>query len=141
VGLQTWKPNDNRSTIGSKFFKVYQNHDIMSTFYIYLLGHFLPYKNTFIDDYDGIYDYSGLKYGTYEIFETFWLVNLMEIKIYIFTKKIVKIRWYILKDFHLTYVSHCKYCPKFQSLCPLLLSFLIFVLLPCPLNLIPNLLC
>jgi hypothetical protein len=28
-----------------------------------------------MDDYDGIYNYIGLKYGTYEIFDTFWLVN------------------------------------------------------------------
>ncbi len=141
MGLQTWKPNDNISTIGSKFFKVYQNHDIMSTFYIFLPGHFLPYKNTFIDDYDWIYDCSGLKYGTYEIFETFYLLIWWKSKYIFLQTKIVKIRWYILKDFHLIYVSHCKSCPKFQSLCPLLLSFPIFVLLPCLLNLIPNRLC
>jgi hypothetical protein len=43
----------------------------MSTFYIFLPSHFLPYKNTIIDYYDGIYHCNGLKYGTYEIFETF----------------------------------------------------------------------
>jgi hypothetical protein len=40
-------------------------------FIFFYLVIFLPFKNTFIDDYDGIYNCSGLKYGTYEIFETF----------------------------------------------------------------------
>jgi hypothetical protein len=28
-----------------------------------------------MDDYDGIWNYTSLKYGTYEIFSTFWLIN------------------------------------------------------------------
>ncbi len=28
-----------------------------------------------MDDYDGIYNFSGLKYGTYEIFDIFLLIN------------------------------------------------------------------
>jgi hypothetical protein len=37
-----------------KFFKVYQNLVIASPFLSFLLGLFLPYKDTFMDDYDGI---------------------------------------------------------------------------------------
>jgi hypothetical protein len=28
-----------------------------------------------MDDYDGIYNCNGLKYGTHEIFEFFWLIS------------------------------------------------------------------
>jgi hypothetical protein len=55
---------------GVQIFKVYQN----------LLHHPLLFFTksvfiTFMDDYDEIYNYSGLKYDTYEIFDTFWLIS------------------------------------------------------------------
>ncbi len=31
----------------------------------------LPCKNTFMDDYDGISNYNGLKYSPFEIFDNF----------------------------------------------------------------------
>jgi hypothetical protein len=29
-----------------------------------------------MDEIDGIWSYNGLKYGIYEIFDTFWLINI-----------------------------------------------------------------
>jgi hypothetical protein len=29
-----------------------------------------------MDEIDGIYNWSGLKYGIYKIFDTFWLINI-----------------------------------------------------------------
>jgi len=40
--------------LGSKFFKVYQNLVTTSPFSIFLPSLFLPCKETFMDDYDGI---------------------------------------------------------------------------------------
>jgi hypothetical protein len=31
-----------------------------------------------LDEIDGIYNYSGLNYGTYTIFDTFWFINIDE---------------------------------------------------------------
>jgi hypothetical protein len=58
------------ATIVSKFFKVYQNL-VTSYFLDFLPGHFLQCEDTFMDDYDGIYIFNDLKYGTYEIFDIF----------------------------------------------------------------------
>jgi hypothetical protein len=41
-------------TLGCKFFKVYQNLVTTSPFLSFLPSHFLPCKDTFMDDYDGI---------------------------------------------------------------------------------------
>jgi hypothetical protein len=35
---------------------------------------FLPCKNTFMDDYDWIYNYNGVKYNPFENFDNFWLI-------------------------------------------------------------------
>jgi hypothetical protein len=40
--------------VGSKLFKVYQNLVTTSLFLSFLPNLFLPCKNTFMDDYDGI---------------------------------------------------------------------------------------
>ncbi len=57
--------------IGSKFFKVYQNLVTMSPLPLFLPSPFLPFKNTFMDDNDGIYNCSGLKYSPFDIFNNF----------------------------------------------------------------------
>jgi hypothetical protein len=46
-------PNSLRCT------KILSQHHL---FYVFYLVFFLPYKNTFMDDYDGIYNCSGLTY-------------------------------------------------------------------------------
>ncbi len=58
--------------LGSKKLKVYQNPFTMSPFSIdFTSSSFLPCKDTFMDEYDGIYNCNGLIYGSYEIFDTF----------------------------------------------------------------------
>jgi hypothetical protein len=42
----------------------------MSPFPIFLPS-LIPCKNTFMDDYDGIYNCNGLKYSPIEIFDNF----------------------------------------------------------------------
>jgi hypothetical protein len=42
-----WFHNNKRLLMGCKFFKVYQNLVTMLTFLSFLLGHFLPCKDTF----------------------------------------------------------------------------------------------
>jgi hypothetical protein len=39
-----------------------------------LLSHFFPCKDTFMDDYDWIYNFDGLKYNPFENFDNFWLI-------------------------------------------------------------------
>jgi len=34
-----------------------------------------------MDEIDGIYNYNGLKYGTYKIFDTFWFIGIDGTKI------------------------------------------------------------
>jgi len=58
-------------SIWSKFFKVYQNFVTMSLFFIFLFSTFLPCKDTFMNDYDGIWNCNGLKYNLFEIFDNF----------------------------------------------------------------------
>ncbi len=60
----------------SKIFKVYQDHDIMSPFsFFFWPSRFISCNNTFMDDYDEILNCNGLKYGSYEIFDTFWFIT------------------------------------------------------------------
>ncbi len=42
-----------------------------------------PSKNTFMDDYDGIYNFNGLKYNPFENFDNFWLIIFYGDKKYI----------------------------------------------------------
>ncbi len=60
---------------GSIFFKVYQNPITTSPFYVFFPSPFLQCKDTFMDDYDGISNHNGLKYGIYGIFNIFLLIN------------------------------------------------------------------
>jgi hypothetical protein len=58
--------------LGSKFFKVYQNPLTMSPFFVFFTSSLLlPCKDTFMDEYDGIYNCNGLIYSNYEIFNIF----------------------------------------------------------------------
>ncbi len=41
-------------------------------FMFFLPSHFLSCKDTFMDDYDGIYNCNGLKYSPFECFYNFW---------------------------------------------------------------------
>jgi hypothetical protein len=59
----------------SNFFKVYQNRDNVTLFCKFSLVFFILCKDTFMYDYDGILNCNGLKYGTDEIFDTFWLIS------------------------------------------------------------------
>jgi hypothetical protein len=43
-----------RYIYGSKFFKVYQNHVIVSFVFVFSSILFLPCKSTFMDEYDGM---------------------------------------------------------------------------------------
>jgi hypothetical protein len=52
--------------------KILSQHHL---FWSFLLSFFLPHKDTFMDDYDGIYNCNGLKYSPFENFDNFWLVN------------------------------------------------------------------
>jgi hypothetical protein len=54
-----------------KFFKVYQNLITSSPFFVFLPSPLIPCKDTFMDDYDGIYNYNGLKYSPSENFDNF----------------------------------------------------------------------
>lgn len=67
-------------TLGSKFCKVHQNI-VISSFLKYFYLVFLLCKNTFMNDYDEIYNYNDLKYDTYKIIDTFSLLILMGSKI------------------------------------------------------------
>jgi hypothetical protein len=40
-------------------------------FLFFLPSNFLPYKDTFMDDYDGIYNCNSLKCSLFEIFDNF----------------------------------------------------------------------
>ncbi len=40
-------------------------------YFSFLPSLFLPYKETFMDDYDRILNYNDIKYGPYEIFDNF----------------------------------------------------------------------
>jgi hypothetical protein len=40
-------------------------------FLSFLPSYFLPCKNTFMDDYDGIENCNGLKYSPFEVFDNF----------------------------------------------------------------------
>jgi hypothetical protein len=42
---------------------------------------FLPHKDTFMDDYDGTYNYNGLKYSPFENLTTFDSLFFMGIEI------------------------------------------------------------
>jgi hypothetical protein len=55
----------------SNFFKMYQNLIIVPPYSIFFTQSFLPCKDTFMDDYDGIKNCNGLKYSPFEKFDNF----------------------------------------------------------------------
>lgn len=57
--------------LGSKFLKCTKILSPRQPFLYFSPSLFLPFK----DEYDGITNCSGLKYGTHEIFNIFWLVS------------------------------------------------------------------
>ncbi len=65
-----------------------------------------------MDDYDGIKNFSGLKYSPFEIFDNFWFIILWGSKYRV--KKdcnknyVLFIMWYTLKDFHPSMQSSSK---------------------------------
>jgi len=56
---------------GCKFFKVYKNLSQRHPFLSCLPSIFLPCKDTFMDNYDGIYNCNSPKYNPSENFENF----------------------------------------------------------------------
>ncbi len=64
-----------------KFFKVYQNLSQCHPFLSFLPSSFLPCKNTFMDDYDGIHNCNSLKYSPLKKITTFDSLFFMGIKI------------------------------------------------------------
>jgi len=51
--------------------KILSHHHYFVSF---LPSFFLPCKNTFMDDYDGILNYNCLKYNPSKIFDNFWFI-------------------------------------------------------------------
>jgi hypothetical protein len=59
------------SYLGPNFLKCTKILSRCHIFLSFLLGSFLRCKNTFMDDYDGIYNYNCLKYGPSKNFDNF----------------------------------------------------------------------
>jgi hypothetical protein len=53
------------------FLSVSKSCHNVALFLYFLLSPFLLSKKKFMDHYDVIYNYNGIKYGTYEIFDNF----------------------------------------------------------------------
>ncbi len=43
-------------------------------FFFFSPNSFLPCKDTFMDDYDGIYNFNSLKYNNSKNFDNFWFI-------------------------------------------------------------------
>jgi len=98
--------------VGSKFFKMYQNHDIMLAFLIFLYLILFHHVKTHLWMNMMESNFNGLKYGTYEIFDIFLFIcfygdqNIREKRI------VAKTRPFLSLLVHLKGFSPCYICLK-----------------------------
>jgi hypothetical protein len=60
--------------LGPNLFKCTKILSHRHLFVSFLPSFFLLCKDTFVDDYDGIYNCNGSKYSPFEKFDNFWLI-------------------------------------------------------------------
>jgi hypothetical protein len=75
IDLFFWNNNGLKCYIWVQFFwGVPKSCHNITLLYLFYLVFFLPCKDTFMDDYDGIYNCNSLEYNPSKFFDNFWFI-------------------------------------------------------------------